>query len=334
MPDVDVRLRGVSKSFGGRKAVDAVDLEIRRGEFFSLLGPSGCGKTTLMRIIAGFETPDAGLVELAGADMAGVPPQRRDVNLVFQNYALFPHLDVGENVAFGLRLARSPDVEGKVARALGQVKLAGAARRAVTTLSGGEQQRVALARAFVTGPRVLLLDEPLSALDRKLRVELRAELRRLQRDLGMTFILVTHDQEEALAISDRIAVLRAGRIEQVGPPGDVYERPASRFVADFVGAGNFFEGRGDGRRVTTPDGIVFEAAASGEVTLLLRPEKIRVGSPGLEAVVEEVLYQGAGSSFFLRAGARRIQMDGPAGLRVGERTTLAWNPGDLRVLAP
>jgi spermidine/putrescine transport system ATP-binding protein len=335
--ETDVRLQGVRKSFGGRPAVDGVDLEVRRGEFFSLLGPSGCGKTTLMRLVAGFEAPDAGRIELAGRDMAGVPPHRRDVNLVFQNYALFPHLDVGENVAFGLRLAGVPDVDARVARALDQVHLPGAQRRAVTTLSGGEQQRVALARAVVTGPRVLLLDEPLSALDRQLRVALRAELRHLQRELGMTFILVTHDQEEALALSDRIAVLRNGRVEQVGPPAEVYERPSTRFVAGFVGAGNFFEGRGDGARVRTPDGLVIEAPAEGDVVLLVRPERLRLapGHPGLEAVVEEVLYQGATTSVLLRAGARTLQVDDPAArVKPGDRTPLSWSPADARVLRP
>jgi ABC-type Fe3+/spermidine/putrescine transport system ATPase subunit len=192
--EFDVTLRGVIKTFGGRRAVDDVTLDIRRGEFFSLLGPSGCGKTTLMRIIAGFDAADSGAVSLGGIDMAGVPPHKRDVNMVFQNYALFPHLSVGENVAFGLRIAKRDDVEGRVKRTLEKVSLAGYEARSVTTLSGGEQQRVALARAIVTGPRVLLLDEPLSALDLKLRKGLQAELRRLQRELAMTFIFVTHDQ--------------------------------------------------------------------------------------------------------------------------------------------
>jgi ABC-type Fe3+/spermidine/putrescine transport system ATPase subunit len=336
--EFDVTLRGVIKTFGGRRAVDDVTLDIRRGEFFSLLGPSGCGKTTLMRIIAGFDAADSGAVSLGGIDMAGVPPHKRDVNMVFQNYALFPHLSVGENVAFGLRIAKRDDVEGRVKRTLEKVSLAGYEARSVTTLSGGEQQRVALARAIVTGPRVLLLDEPLSALDLKLRKGLQAELRRLQRELAMTFIFVTHDQEEALAMSDRIAVLNQGRVEQVGAPAEIYERPATRFAAEFVGAGNFFEGAGDGRTFRTRDGLSFEAAASGDATLLVRPEKMRLNAGGgFPARVEEVLYQGASTSIILKAGDRRLLVEDPndggdARIRVGETAVVSWRPEDALVL--
>jgi spermidine/putrescine transport system ATP-binding protein len=330
----DVELRGVSKSYGGRRAVDRVTLQIRRGEFFSLLGPSGCGKTTLMRMVAGFETPDEGTILLDGADTAGVPPHKRDVNMVFQSYALFPHLDVAGNVAFGLKILKVPDVGERVRRALEKVGLAGYERRAPGTLSGGEQQRVALARAVVTGPRVLLLDEPLAALDLKLRKGLREELRRLQRDLGMTFLFVTHDQEEALAMSDRVAVMNGGAVEQVGTPEDIYERPATRFAAGFVGAGNFFEGAGDGRVVRTPDGLEFPASASGEVTLLVRPERLRLeGGPGIAARVEEVIYQGAFATLILRAGARKLVAEGPGThLRPGQDVTVSWRPEDVRVL--
>ena len=338
MDEFDVRARGVSKAFGGRRAVDGVTLEIRRGEFFSLLGPSGCGKTTLMRIVAGFESPDSGAIELGGRDMAGVPPHRRDVNMVFQNYALFPHLDVASNVAFGLKLQRSDDIPGKVSRALAMVNLSGYERRAPTTLSGGEQQRVALARAIVPGPRVLLLDEPLGALDLKLRKGLQEELRRLQRELRMTFLYVTHDQEEALAMSDRVAVMNRGRIEQVAAPEEIYERPATRFVAGFVGTANFFEGTGDGKVVRTDDGLSIEAAATGPVTLVVRPERMRVNAGnGIAARVEEVLYQGASTSIILRAGGRKILVedanDGAlAHVKVGEAATVSWNPEDVRVL--
>jgi spermidine/putrescine transport system ATP-binding protein len=330
----DVELRGVSKSYGGRRAVDRVTLQVRRGEFFSLLGPSGCGKTTLMRMVAGFESPDEGAILLGGADTSGVPPHKRDVNMVFQSYALFPHLDVAGNVAFGLKILKVPDAGERVRRALEKVGLAGYERRAPSTLSGGEQQRVALARAVVTGPRVLLLDEPLAALDLKLRKGLREELRRLQRDLGMTFLFVTHDQEEALAMSDRVAVLNAGAVEQVGTPEDVYERPATRFVAGFVGAGNFFEGAGDGRVVRTADGLEFPAAAAGEVTLLVRPEKLRLGEgPGVGARVEEVIYQGAFATVILRAGGRKLVAVGPgSGVRPGQDVTVSWRPEDVRVL--
>jgi spermidine/putrescine transport system ATP-binding protein len=336
--EFDVTLRGVTKTFGGRRAVDEVTLDIRRGEFFSLLGPSGCGKTTLMRIIAGFDAADAGTVTLGGADMAGVPPHKRDVNMVFQNYALFPHLSVGENVAFGLRIAKKDDLPGRVKRALEKVSLGGYEARSVTTLSGGEQQRVALARAIVTGPRVLLLDEPLSALDLKLRKGLQAELRRLQRELAMTFIFVTHDQEEALAMSDRIAVLNRGRVEQIGAPTEIYERPATRFAAEFVGAGNFFEGAGDGRTFRTKDGLSFDAAAPGDATLLVRPEKMRLNTgAGLSARVEEVLYQGASTSIILKIGDRKLLVedhnDGdPANVRVGDTAVVSWRPEDVLVL--
>jgi spermidine/putrescine transport system ATP-binding protein len=336
--EFDVTLRGVTKAFGGRRAVDEVTLDIRRGEFFSLLGPSGCGKTTLMRIIAGFDAADSGTVTLGGTDMAGVPPHKRDVNMVFQNYALFPHLSVGENVAFGLRLLKRDDIEGRVRRALEKVSLVGYEPRSVTTLSGGEQQRVALARAIVTGPRVLLLDEPLSALDLKLRKGLQAELRRLQRELAMTFIFVTHDQEEALAMSDRIAVLNRGRVEQVGAPTDIYERPATRFAAEFVGAGNFFEGAGDGRVFRTKDGLSFDAAAAGDATLLVRPEKMRLNAgTGLSARVEEVLYQGASTSIILKTGDRRLLVDDHndgdlSNVRVGDMAVVSWRPEDVLVL--
>ncbi len=338
MDEYDVTLRGVTKAFGGRRAVDDISLDIRRGEFFSLLGPSGCGKTTLMRMIAGFESPDAGTIALGGRDMAGVPAHKRDVNMVFQNYALFPHRSVAENVAFGLKIARMDDVAGRVKRALDMVNLAGYDAREPLTLSGGEQQRVALARAIVTGPRVLLLDEPLGALDLKLRKGLQEELRRLQRSLGMTFVFVTHDQEEALAMSDRIAVLNRGRVEQTGTPVEIYEHPATRFVAEFVGSGNFFDGTGDGTTFRTKDGLVVPASAKGDVTLLVRPEKMRVnGGGGIPARVEEILYQGSSTSIILRAGDRKILVedanDGALEqVRVGQTTTVSWRPEDALVL--
>ncbi len=335
MDSFDVELRGVTKSYGGRRAADGVSFQVRRGEFFSLLGPSGCGKTTLLRLIAGFEDPDEGTILLGGADTAGVPPHRRDVNMVFQSYALFPHLDVAGNVAFGLKILGAPDVDSRVSRALEKVGLTGCERRSPGTLSGGEQQRVALARAVVTGPRVLLLDEPLAALDLKLRQGLREELRRLQRELAMTFLYVTHDQEEALAMSDRVAVMNRGAIEQVGTPRDVYDRPATRFVAGFVGAGNFFEGTGDGRAVRTADGLEIPATATGPVTLMVRPEKVRLdgGGGGIRALVEEVIFRGASTSIVLRAGDRRLLAEGAeTGLRAGQAVTVSWLPEDVRVL--
>jgi ABC-type Fe3+/spermidine/putrescine transport system ATPase subunit len=334
----DVRLRGVTKSFGGRRAVDDISLDIRRGEFFSLLGPSGCGKTTLMRLIAGFEFPDSGTIELGGQDVDRVPAHKRDVNMVFQNYALFPHLSVADNIAFGLKIAKRDDIPGQVERVLAMVNLSNYGSRAPLTLSGGEQQRVALARAIVTGPRVLLLDEPLGALDLKLRKGLQEELRRIQRSLGMTFIFVTHDQEEALAMSDRIAVMNLGHVEQVGTPVEIYERPASRFAAEFVGTGNIFEGTGDGSAVRTADGLLVPGQATGAVTLLVRPEKMRLnGGSGIAARVEEILYQGSSTSIILRAGDRRIVVedanDGALEqVTVGQMTTVTWRPEDALIL--
>ncbi len=238
-----IELKDIRKSYGDVVAVDGVSLEIADGEFFSMLGPSGCGKTTTLRVIAGFAAPDGGEVVLGGAPATHVPPHRRDVNTVFQQYALFPHMTVRDNVGFGLRVRKKGRAETHraVADALAMVRLHGCEGRKPSELSGGQQQRVALARALVNRPSVLLLDEPLAALDLKLRQEMRDELKRLQGEVGITFVYVTHDQDEAMALSDRIAVMRAGRIEQVGSGLDVYERPATRFVADFIGATNFLE---------------------------------------------------------------------------------------------
>ena len=333
-----VELREVSKRFGTRCAVDRVSLAIRRGEFFALLGPSGCGKSTLLRLINGFEPPDEGVILLDGADVARVPTHRRDVNMVFQSYALFPHLDVAGNVAFGLRQQKAKNIDGRVGEALARVGLSGYERRAPATLSGGEQQRVALARAIVTGPRVLLLDEPLSALDRKLREGLQEELRRLQRSLGMTFVYVTHDQGEALALSDRIAVMNQGRVEQLGTPREIYERPATRFVAGFVGAGNFFEGEGDGRRVHLREGFELALAAQGQVTLLVRPERMRLGGQrGIAARVKEVLYQGSSTSIVLETCGRKILVEEtangvPCAARSGDMATVSFRPEDATLL--
>ncbi len=312
-----MRLLGVRKSYGPVRAVDGVDLEVRKGEFLSLLGPSGCGKTTLLRLVAGFEAPDEGRVEIAGQDMAGVPPYRRPVNTVFQNYALFPHMTVEANVAFGLRMkgASEGEVRKRVAWALELVGLLGLERRFPHQLSGGQKQRVALARALVLEPLVLLLDEPLSALDARLRQELRVELMQLQRRLGTTFIFVTHDQEEALVMSDRIAVMRSGRIEQVGLPDEVYERPRNRFVAAFLGRSNFLPARPHPLGAETPLGpLRLRAPLAREALLAIRPEKIRLypshGTPVREnlvrAVVEEIVYTGAENQYYLRAGEVRL----------------------------
>jgi len=279
----DIRLRALEKRYGDVAAVDGIDLDIERGEFFTLLGPSGSGKTTTLRMIAGFETPDSGAIELDGKDVAGLPPYDRHVNTVFQDYALFPHMTVQENVEYGLTVKRVPKGERRkrAGEALSMVRLEGFGARKPSQLSGGQRQRVALARAIVNRPRVLLLDEPLGALDLKLRQEMQIELKQIQQEVGITFVYVTHDQEEALTMSDRVAVFNRGRIEQVGPPAEVYEHPRSEFIAGFVGVSNVVE-RG-GRRLT------------------VRPEKIHVlddgeqPEPGAhveEGTVRDVSYVG------------------------------------------
>jgi putrescine transport system ATP-binding protein len=276
-----VRIEGLAKRFGAIKAVDGVDLEIRRGELFALLGSSGSGKTTLLRMLAGFETPDAGRILIDGQDVTGVPPHLRPVNMMFQSYALFPHMDVLANVGYGLRRegVPKPEIALRVAEALEQVKLSDHATRQPAQLSGGQRQRVALARALVKRPKLLLLDEPLAALDRKLREGTRFELVRLQEQLGLTFVMVTHDQEEAMSMASRLAVMNAGRIVQVGTPHEVYERPATRFVADFIGIANILEAPGGGWLALRPEKI---ALSSG------RPDTTRAVS----GKILDVAYEG------------------------------------------
>jgi len=271
MPEADVQLIGVTKRFGSITAVDAVDLEVYRGEFLSIIGPSGCGKTTTMRLVAGLDQPDAGHILIRGRRMEGVPPYQRNVGLVFQSFALFPHLNVLENVAFGLRMRGEPleRREGKSFKALRAVGMESLARRGVEQLSGGQKQRVALARALVVEPALILLDEPLGSLDAKLRIEMQSELKSLQRQMGITFIHVSHNQSEALVMADRIAVMNEGRFEQIGPPQAIYQQPHTRFVAEFVGRNNIFEGqviqaRNGTVRVQTRHGA-FAAAADGGV---------------------------------------------------------------------
>jgi putrescine transport system ATP-binding protein len=278
-----VRFEGVTKRFGAVTAVDALTLDINQGEFFALLGPSGCGKTTLLRMLAGFEIPSAGSILLGGEDIVAVPPHRRPVNMMFQNYALFPHLTVEGNIAFGLRQDRAGKMEiaERVSEMLALVRLQGFEKRRVDQLSGGQRQRVALARSLIKRPRVLLLDEPLAALDKKLRAETQFELMELQRKLGTTFVIVTHDQEEAMVVADRIAVMDQGRLMQVAEPSEIYERPNSRWVADFIGEVTLIEGRtsGDGLVQTAlgPLRIAPGGKTVGTVWLALRPEKLRLG---------------------------------------------------------
>jgi spermidine/putrescine transport system ATP-binding protein len=306
-----VQLADLAKRFGDVVAVDGITLDISGGEFFSLLGPSGCGKTTTLRMIGGFERPDAGRILLDGRDMAQTPPHRRPVNTVFQNYALFPHLNVRDNVAFGLRFKNvsKDNARRQVARVLELVRLAGFEERRPTQLSGGQQQRVALARALVLNPDVLLLDEPLGSLDAKLRKALQLELKAIQQEIGITFVYVTHDQEEALTMSDRIAVMNEGRIVQVGDSRQIYEEPESAYVADFLGVSNLMEARASGRtsngerRVAIGDVEVNAARgdldASGPVKLVIRPERARIeeqGSSGpnrIPAMVDRTVYVGS-----------------------------------------
>ena len=311
---VELEVRGLTKRYSPQVSVGPISFEVHEGEFFSLLGPSGCGKTTTLRCIAGFEALSQGSIRLHGDPLDDKPPHRRDVGLVFQNYALFPHLSVFDNVAFGLRLRRlaKAEVADRVDRVLQLVDLAGMAERYPAQLSGGQQQRVAIARSLVLEPRILMFDEPLSNLDFKLRLQMREELRNLQRRLGKTSIYVTHDQSEALALSDRIAVLSHGQIEQIGTPAEIYEHPASAFVAEFIGSSNMLRGRiveraGDGVTVMTDTGLRLRCGADAEIAngvdiaILLRPERIHVEMPGgtaaagqnrVSARIAEVTYLG------------------------------------------
>ncbi|MEN2981231.1 MAG: ABC transporter ATP-binding protein [Thermus sp.] len=305
-----LRLQGLRKRFGELEVLKGISLEVRRGEFFTLLGPSGCGKTTLLRVVAGFEVPDAGRVVLSGRDLTGLPAHQRPVNTVFQNYALFPHLSVYENVAFGLRSRRFPEdqVRAKVGYALGLLRLESLVHRYPHQLSGGQKQRVALARALVNEPEVLLLDEPMSALDAQLRAEVQVELRNLQRRLGATFILVTHDQEEAMAVSDRIGVMEGGQLLQVGSPEEVYERPRTRFVAEFLGAANLIPARRTPLGVETPFGPFPLRVPWEEGLLALRPERVEVFPHpvpgGVPLRVRQVVYRGAYLEAFLEPPLR------------------------------
>jgi spermidine/putrescine transport system ATP-binding protein len=331
-----VELRNVKKHFGDFVAVAGVDLDIRAGEFLTLLGPSGCGKTTLLRMISGFETPTEGAVLLAGQDVTNLPPYRRDVNQVFQSYALFPHLSVSDNVAFGLKMKKVPrnQIRQRVATAIEMVSLAGFEKRKPSQLSGGQKQRVALARALVCEPKVLLLDEPLAALDAKLRRAMQIELKRLQTRLGITFLFVTHDQEEALVMSDRIAVVNKGRIEQIGAVGEIYHRPATAFVADFIGQANVLEAtviahNRERAELICRDGVKLSAACDGleanaKVFVSIRPEKIQlarnraVDSQAFEATVREEIFRGATDQLLLQT---------PGGL---ELTAIVTNRGATR----
>ena len=350
-----VEARNVSKVFGtgadAVRALDGVSVTIRENEFFTLLGPSGCGKTTLLRLIAGFELPSAGEILLEGEHVEHLPPYQRPVNTVFQCYALFPHMTVAQNIAFGLEMRHVPrsDIDATVNEMLGLVKMAGLGGRRPSQLSGGQQQRVALARALANHPKVLLLDEPLSALDLKLRQGMRTELKNLQQKTGITFIFVTHDQEEALTMSDRIAVMSQGRIQQLGAPLEIYEQPVNRFVADFIGDTNFVTVTIDGQAGTyvrcrcgggldllaSPIGGVAHGAT---VTLAVRPEKILL-KPGELGTVAQTVYVGTDTNYEVRLGdGSRISVrlqnaaDGHAQFTVGDGVGIDVLPGSARML--
>ena len=359
LPRAAIGLVGVSKRFGTHAAVDDVTLEIGESEFFSLLGPSGCGKTTTLRMVAGFELPDTGRIVLTGNDVTHVPANRRPVNMVFQQYALFPHMSVYDNVAFGLKVKHVPRDEhrNRIHEILRVVELEGLEGRRPRQLSGGQQQRVALARALVNRPAALLLDEPLGALDVKLRKQMQLELKRIQNTLGTTFVYVTHDQEEALAMSDRIAVMNDGRVEQTGSPRDIYEHPSTAFVADFIGSLNVFDLRidelvgdsavmrlGEDERVVVPVGTGHRPGET--VRVAVRPERVQIEAAGsplldggsrLEGRIAEIVFLGMYTQFHVdtRAGAlvsHRLADESLAPFEPGARVTLSWEPEQASLL--
>jgi len=351
--DIAIDVRNVAKHFGqgehAVRALDDVSVQIKKGEFFTLLGPSGCGKTTLLRMIAGFESPTAGQISLEGRDITELPPNHRPVNTVFQSYALFPHLTVAENVGFALKMQGKPkdEIAATAEKMLALVRLEALAGRKISQLSGGQQQRVALARALAPQPKVLLLDEPLSALDFKLRKEMQIELKRLQHETGITFIFVTHDQEEALTMSDRIAVMSAGKIQQTGSPRDIYTHPANRFVASFVGETNFLPARVANGKVTLAAGGLIDAMGAegqtGDVTVTVRPEQVRISPPGsagaLPATIRNLVYFGTDVHCHLTLADKselmaRLQCpaSGDIGLSEGSEVGIKFAAGAAQVL--
>jgi spermidine/putrescine ABC transporter ATP-binding subunit len=349
-----VELRGVGRTFGDAIAVKSIDLDLAQGEFFALLGPSGCGKTTTLRMIGGFELPTAGQIFLDGRDVTSLPAYRRDVNTVFQSYALFPHLNVFDNVAFGLkrRGIRTADTRRKVEANLEMVGLAGYGKRRPAQLSGGQQQRVALARALVNEPKVLLLDEPMGALDAKIRKTMQAELKRIQREVGITFLYVTHDQAEAMSMADRLGVMNAGVIEDMGAPERVYDHPSTRFVAEFLGTCNILSITSDGKTLKLPNGNVVEVTAAdhalvhgGGARVGIRPEKLLISrgsvapaSNSTGGTVTSAVYLGASTEYevlapwgeTIRVFAQNVGDDARA--RVGEPITVAWDPENCFIL--
>ena len=344
-----IHLKGVSRHYGAFAAVDDVSLDVEQGEFVTILGPSGSGKTTVLTMIAGLNQLTGGSIHIGGRDVTALPAAQRNIGLVFQSYALFPHMTVFDNVAFPLsvRGVGAAETRRRVEEALARVRLDGFARRKPSQLSGGQQQRVALARAIVFQPDILLLDEPLGALDRKLREEVQVELRRLQRSLGITTILVTHDQEEALSLSDRIVVLDHGKVQQIAPPQDAYLRPSNRFVADFLGTANVFEGRvgADGRSIAVDGGIVIPCGASGraagaQVTAILRPERLILAPAGaggtLPATITESVYLGQSVRYHVETPAGpmiAVAPGGSEGFAPGTSVSATWQPADVWIVA-
>ena len=349
-----VSVKGVSKLFGTFRALDDVSIEFEDGGFYGLLGPSGSGKTTLLRLIAGFEYPDAGAITIGGEAVERLPAEKRDVGMMFQSYALFPNMNVFANVAFGLTVRRLPSAEirARVGEALELVKLTGLEKRRPNELSGGQRQRVALARAIVIRPRVLLLDEPLSALDKALRTGMQVELKRIQREIGITTIFVTHDQEEALTLSDRIGVLRDGKLVQEGAPRDIYERPATAFAATFLGDANLFEGAVEADAIRLDDGPLVRTddalpAAGTRVTVAVRPERMKVFHEAaaengahneLGARVDEAIFAGNSLTYMLTRGTKPIrvfaQNTGAEPITAGANVRIVWQSADTIVVQP
>ncbi|MBM3284008.1 ABC transporter ATP-binding protein [Candidatus Gottesmanbacteria bacterium] len=356
MNDIIVQLKDVVKEFGQTIAVNHVSIDIYSGEFFSILGPSGCGKTTLLRTIAGFEFPDSGSIYLRNRLINTVPPYHRDVNMVFQNYALFPHMNVYENVAFGLKMKKleKKEIDQRVPKALSLVGLSEMGNRKATQLSGGQQQRIALARALVNEPSVLLLDEPLGALDLKLRKQMQIELKSLQKQLGITFIYVTHDQEEALTMSDRIGVMSSGKVEQIGTPSQIYEEPNSEFVANFIGTSNLFSGKLQNYDdsiilLKTPDGIDLKAPINGNISsgsaiVMVRPEKIKItnNKPGddtnfLPGKISNIVYLGTVIQFIVNCKDRNLivlekNYDKNLDFELNQDVFISWNISSTVIL--
>lgn len=341
-----IEIRNLTHRYGSVTAIDNIDLDIRENEFFALLGPSGCGKTTLLRVLAGFESPAAGTVMLGDVDLISIPPNKRPINLMFQSYALFPHMTVGQNVAYGLEREKlgKEEIRSRVAEVLETVGLSDKTKSRPAQLSGGQRQRVALARAIVKRPKLLLLDEPLSALDRKVRAEMQIELKRLQHEVGITFVVVTHDQEEAMSMADRIAVINNGRVEQVDLPVDLYERPKNRYVAGFIGDSNFFDGLATEGGITHKTlgflpGNTYERHILGPAHLLIRPEDLRIAGKNeiaITARVQDVAFFGGASTIILTLDGHPstilFSQSGSTSIQRGSELRLAWDPKKSIVL--